>query len=71
MDPDLRRGDVGIMSDLGHRMAEHTQCLIDGFTTRYDVKHLVYYEFHVSMADAIKREKRLKDWRRASKVPGH
>ncbi len=49
-------------------MAEHSQGLIAGFTQRYGVKHLVYYEMHATMDDAITREKRLKEWRRAWKV---
>jgi putative endonuclease len=49
-------------------MAEHSQGLIAGFTRRHKVKHLVYYEMHISMDEAIQREKRLKNWRRAWKV---
>jgi putative endonuclease len=49
-------------------MAEHHQGLIAGFTLRYGVKWLVYYEFHEGMNEAIRREKQLKEWRRAWKV---
>jgi putative endonuclease len=49
-------------------MAQHDQGLIDGFTLRYGVKQLVYYEFHESMNEAIKREKQMKEWQRAWKV---
>ncbi len=59
---------VGVTSDLEGRMAEHAQCLIAGFTQRYGVKWLVYYEFYESMELAIRREKRLKEWKRAWKV---
>jgi len=59
---------IGVTSDLHGRMAEHDQELIEGFTKRYGVKLLVYYEFHDEMAGAIGREKRLKEWRRAWKV---
>ena len=59
---------VGVTSDLEGRMAEHDQELIAGFTRRYGVKLLVYYEFHDDMATAIRREKQLKEWRRAWKV---
>jgi putative endonuclease len=59
---------IGVTSDLEHRMAEHSQGVIVGFTKRYGVKRLVYYEMHLSMDAAIRREKRLKDWRRAWKV---
>lgn len=59
---------IGVTSDLGHRMVEHDQGLIDGFTKRYGIKLLVYYEMHHTMPDAILREKQLKQWRRAWKV---
>jgi len=59
---------VGVTSDLEGRMAEHEQALVEGFTKRYGVKLLVYYEFHDSMDEAIRREKQLKQWRRAWKV---
>ena len=59
---------IGVTSDLEGRMAQHDQGLIEGFTLRYGVRLLVYFEFHESMNDAIRREKRLKEWRRAWKV---
>lgn len=59
---------IGVTSDLHHRMAQHDQALIEGFTKKYGIKRLVYYEFHATMPEAIVREKRLKDWRRAWKV---
>ena len=59
---------VGVTSDLHKRMAEHTQGLIPGFTKRYRVKQLVYYEMHILMTDAIQREKQLKEWRRIWKI---
>lgn len=49
-------------------MSEHDQALIEGFTKRYGVKMLVYYEFHENMVEAIRREKQLKQWQRAWKV---
>ncbi len=55
---------VGVTSDLAHRMAQHDQGLIDGFTKKYNIKMLVYYEMHDSMDGAILREKKLKRWRR-------
>jgi putative endonuclease len=55
---------VGVTSDLGHRMAQHAQGLIEGFTKKYAVKLLVYYEMHETMDVAIKREKLVKRWRR-------
>jgi putative endonuclease len=59
---------IGVTSDLHGRMAQHDQGLILGFTKRYGVKLLVYYEFHNDMTAAIRREKQLKEWRRAWKV---
>ncbi len=59
---------IGVTSDLHQRMAQHEQGLIDGFTKKYGVKQLVYYEFFESMPQAIQREKRLKEWHRAWKV---
>jgi putative endonuclease len=58
---------IGVTSDIAHRMVEHSQGLIPGFSKTYSVKHLVYYEMHQTMDDAIRREKRLKEWRRAWK----
>ncbi len=59
---------IGVTSALADRMAQHTHGLIEGFTKRYGVKLLVYYEFHATMPDAIRREKQLKEWQRAWKV---
>jgi putative endonuclease len=59
---------VGVTSDLYGRMAEHEQSLHTGFTSRYGVKRLVYYEFYDTMPNAIRRESHLKKWRRAWKV---
>ncbi|WP_045835686.1 GIY-YIG nuclease family protein [Hyphomicrobium sp. 99] len=59
---------IGVTSDLHARMAQHTQKLIPGFTERYDVSHLVYFEFHPTLEQAIGREKQLKEWRRQWKL---
>ena len=59
---------IGVTSDLPGRMAEHHQGLIPGFTLRHGIKTLVYYEIHAGMDEAIRREKQLKEWRRAWKV---
>ena len=55
---------VGVTSDLNHRMAQHAQGLIEGFTRKYGIKLLVYYEMHEAVEVAIAREKLLKRWRR-------
>ena len=59
---------IGVTSDLFSRIASHKQDLIEGFTKKYGVHTLVYYEMHETMTDAILREKRLKEWRRAWKI---
>jgi len=59
---------IGVTSDLEGRMAQHDQGLIEGFTLRYGVKRLVFYEHYETMDEAIRRETRLKEWNRAWKV---
>ena len=59
---------IGVTSDLAQRVALHKQDLIEGFTKKYGVHTLVYYEMHPSMDAAILREKRLKEWRRLWKI---
>jgi putative endonuclease len=59
---------IGVTSDLHGRMVQHDQGLIEGFTKKYDIKFLVYYEFFETMPLAIQREKRMKEWHRAWKV---
>jgi putative endonuclease len=59
---------VGVTSDIYGRMADHKQELFEGFTKRYGVKRLVYYEMHACMDAAIQREKQLKEWKRAWKL---
>ena len=55
---------VGMTNDLIRRAYEHREGLIPGFTKRYGVKHLVWFEVHGDVNEAIAREKRLKRWRR-------
>jgi putative endonuclease len=59
---------VGVTNDLLRRIYEHRNGLVSGFTEKYDVHHLVYYETYDSIHEAIAREKRLKRWRRAWKI---
>ena len=47
---------IGVTSDLYGRMAQHAQKLIPGFTSKYGVTHLVYFEVHETMDAAILRE---------------
>jgi putative endonuclease len=62
---------IGVTSELFERVSVHRQGLIDGFTKKYGVPRLVYYEMHETMDAAILREKRLKKWNRASKLSAH
>ncbi len=59
---------LGVTSDLVKRVWEHRNNFVEGFTKRYGVHNLVWYELHGSMESAIQREKRLKDWKRKWKV---
>lgn len=59
---------VGVTSDLLRRIAQHRAGTLGGFTDKYDVKMLVWFEQHSTMDAAITREKRIKKWRRAWKV---
>ena len=59
---------VGVTSDLIKRVYQHRNNLIEGFTSKYKVHHLVYYEQHLDITTAIRREKRLKEWRRKWKL---
>ncbi len=59
---------IGVTSDLVKRIWEHKNNMVKGFTKRYGVHHLVWYEVHESMKSAIEREKRLKEWKRKWKL---
>ena len=59
---------IGVTSDLLQRIPQHKQHLVDGFSKRYGLDKLVYYELHEEMAEAIRREKRLKEWKRVWKI---
>ncbi|TCZ81858.1 GIY-YIG nuclease family protein [Lysobacter sp. N42] len=59
---------IGVTSDLVRRIWEHREHLVPGFTAKYGVARLVWYEQHDAMDEAIAREKRLKKWRRAWKL---
>ena len=60
--------DVGVTSDLVKRVWEPKEDLAEGFTKRYGVHTLVWYELHDSMDVAIRREKAIKDWKRQWKL---
>lgn len=59
---------TGVTSNLIKRIWEHKNEHIDGFTKRYAVHRLVYYEQHSEMGAAILREKQIKKWNRAWKL---
>ncbi|MDX9822406.1 MAG: GIY-YIG nuclease family protein [Syntrophales bacterium] len=59
---------VGVTSDLTKRVYEHKKNLAEGFTEKYDVHSLVYYEAYGDAVDAIAREKQLKKWNRKWKL---
>lgn len=55
-------------SNLPKRVWEHKNKVVEGFTEKYDVSKLVYYEMHNNAEGAIKRERRLKEWQRKWKI---
>ncbi len=59
---------TGVTNDIKRRAYEHRERMIDGFTKRYKVVKLVYYEPYNDINDAIRREKRVKGGSRAKKV---
>ena len=59
---------VGVTSDLVQRVWQHRSALAEGFTMRYGVHRLVWYEVHETMESAILREMALKKWNRAWKI---
>jgi len=59
---------TGVTSNLVQRIYQHKQELVEGFTKKYEVKTLVYYEAHDNAESAIVREKRIKKWRRMWKL---
>lgn len=59
---------VGVTSDLTARVWQHRNDIVEGFTKKYGVHMLVYFELHDDMTSAIVREKRLKKWNRAWKL---
>jgi putative endonuclease len=59
---------IGVTSNLQKRAWEHKNDLVEGFTRRYGVHRLVYFELHEDMISAIRREKQMKKWNRAWKL---
>ncbi len=59
---------TGVTSDLIKRIWQHKNNMMAGFTKRYNIHQLVWYEIHESMESAITREKRIKKWNRKWKL---
>ena len=59
---------VGVTSNLVKRVWEHKNNVVKGFSKRYNIHQLVWYELHESMESAIRKEKRLKSWKRVWKL---
>ena len=59
---------IGVTSNLIRRVWEHKNDLVDGFTKKYQVHQLVWYELHETMDSAISREKAMKNWKRTWKI---
>ena len=59
---------TGVSNDLIRRIYEHKNKLQKGFTEKYNVERLVYYEIYADIADAIMREKQIKGWSRKRKM---
>ncbi|WP_081096556.1 GIY-YIG nuclease family protein [Vibrio sp. CUB2] len=59
---------IGVTSQLPHRIWQHKNGVVEGFTKKYHVHKLVYFEQFEDMATAINREKQLKQWKREWKL---
>lgn len=59
---------TGVTNDLIKRVYQHKNNLIAGFTQKYNIHHLVYYEIHQEVLEAITREKQIKGWVRKKKI---
>ena len=59
---------IGVTNNLERRMYEHKSKIISGFTKKYNLTKLVYYEITTDIRDAIYREKQLKGWLRSKKI---
>ena len=59
---------IGVTNDIDRRLYEHKHKLLPGFTKRYNIDKLVYFEQHADINAAIERETRLKGWTRQKKI---
>jgi putative endonuclease len=58
---------IGVARNLPRRVEQHQQKAVPGFTSKYKLDRLIYFEEHTSLLEAITREKQLKNWRREKK----
>ena len=59
---------IGVTNNLERRLFEHKNKLVDGFTKRYNLNKLIYFETYQFVNDAIKRERNMKKWKRQWKI---
>ncbi|HBK33969.1 TPA: hypothetical protein DEP34_02125 [Candidatus Uhrbacteria bacterium] len=59
---------IGVTSNLPKRIWEHKEGVVKGFTKKYGIRHLVYYEIHSTITGALQRERQLKRWKRTWKI---
>ncbi len=59
---------IGVTNDLERRIYEHKNKMVDGFTKKYNLTKLVYYEATTDVSSAIEREKQLKNWHKEWKM---
>ena len=59
---------IGVTSNLARRMFEHREGVVEGFSKRYGLNMLIWYEVHDTMEAAIVREKQIKKWKRGWKI---
>lgn len=59
---------IGVSNDLERRMFEHKNKLVEGFTSKYNIDKLMYFESFQYVNDAIRREKNMKKWKRQWKI---
>jgi putative endonuclease len=62
---------TGVTNDLEHRVFQHKTKEVDGFTKKYNIHRLVYFEVFGEIREAIAREKQIKGWLRAKKSGAH